>query len=284
MQLPWTVHAISADDDSILDLSVQAKAVLIGIALMGVFVVGGAYVINRAMLRELRVARMQSEFVAAVSHEFRTPLTTLRQLAEMLVKGRVSSDERRRMFYDQMLRESERMQRMVEGLLNFGSMEAGELQYRFATIDCESFVRDIVADFEKSIEGRGYRVEMTSAGSAPLIRADGELLARVFWNLLDNAVKYSPDHHVIRVEMAAADDGVNVRVHDHGAGIAASEQQAIFDKFVRGEAAKTTSVQGTGVGLAMARQIVTAHGGRISVESQPGQGSVFTVWLPAAKP
>src|SRR5688572_12236603 len=98
MQLPWTVYAISAADDSVLDLSVQAKAVLSGIALMGLFVVGGAYVINRAMLRELRVARMQSEFVAAVSHEFRTPLTTLRQLAEMLVKGRVSSDERRQRF------------------------------------------------------------------------------------------------------------------------------------------------------------------------------------------
>lgn len=283
MQLPWTVHAISAADDSILDLSLQAKAVLSGIVLMGVFVVGGAYVINRAMLRELRVARMQSEFVAAVSHEFRTPLTTLRQLAEMLVKGRVSSDARRQLFYDQMLRESERMQRMVEGLLNFGSMEAGELQYRFATIDSESFVRDIVADFEKSIEGRGYRVEMTSSGGAPLIRADGELLARVFWNLLDNAVKYSPDHNDIRVELTAVDGGVNVSVHDHGAGIAASEQQTIFDKFVRGEAAKTANVQGTGVGLAMARQIVTAHGGRISVVSQPGQGSVFTVSLPAAK-
>jgi signal transduction histidine kinase len=282
MQLPWTVYAISAADDSVLDLSLQAKAVLSGIALMGLVVVAGAYVINRAMLRELRVARMQSEFVAAVSHEFRTPLTTLRQLAEMLVKGRVSSDERRLMFYDQMLRESERMQRMVEGLLNFGSMEAGELQYRFTTIECDSFVRDIVADFEKSIEGRGYRVEMTSSGQVPLIRADGELLARVFWNLLDNAVKYSPDHNDIRVEVHGEDAGVAVSVHDHGAGIAASEQQTIFHKFVRGEAAKTASVQGTGVGLAMARQIVTAHGGRISVESQPGQGSVFTVWLPAA--
>jgi signal transduction histidine kinase len=82
---------------------------------MGLFVVGGAYVINRAMLRELRVARMQSEFVAAVSHEFRTPLTTLRQLAEMLVKGRVSNDERRQLFYDQMLRESERMRSRAGG-------------------------------------------------------------------------------------------------------------------------------------------------------------------------
>jgi signal transduction histidine kinase len=95
----------------------------------------GSYFINRAVLREVTVAKLQSDFVASVSHEFRTPLTTVRQLSEMLARGRVSSDERRQQFYETLLRESERLHRLVEGLLNFGRMEAGELHYRFEPVD-----------------------------------------------------------------------------------------------------------------------------------------------------
>src|SRR5207244_4926390 len=129
-----------------------------GIAMMAVLVLAGGYFINRAILREVTVARLQSDFVAAVSHEFRTPLTTVRQLSEMLVRGRVSSDDRRQQFYETLLRESERLHRLVEGLLNFGRMEAGELRYRFEPVDPEPFVRDIVAEFQQEVSAFGYRI------------------------------------------------------------------------------------------------------------------------------
>jgi signal transduction histidine kinase len=281
---PWTVHAISKTSTSTLALSGQAKVLLAGIALMGVLAVAGGYVVNRAILGELRTARLQSDFVAAVSHEFRTPLTAIRQLAEMLAIGRVSSEERRQQFYDNLLRESERLHRLVEGLLNFGRMEAGQLQYHFESIHPEKFVRDIVADFEREVAGRGYRIELNgdNNGALPQIRADRESLTRAFWNLLDNAVKYSPENRTVWIELSEVGQRLAVRVRDRGVGIPAAEQKEIFRKFVRGAASKNASIQGTGVGLAMAQRIVAAHGGEISVESQPGEGSVFTVLLPAA--
>jgi signal transduction histidine kinase len=282
-QLPWTVHTISRTNNLARGLSSQTKLVLTGIVGMAVLAMAGGYLINRAILRELRVARLQSDFVAAVSHEFRTPLTTLRQLSEMLVNGRVSSDERRQQFYQTLLRESDRLHRLVEGLLNFGRMEAGQLHYRFEPVDPEEFLRVIVADFGREVAPRGYHVELHGNGSLPSIRADRESLARVFWNLLDNAVKYSPENRTVWVDLSDAGRRLAVRVRDRGIGIPAAEQTKIFEKFVRGAASKDASIQGAGVGLAMARQIVAAHGGDISVESRPGEGSVFTVMLPVAE-
>jgi signal transduction histidine kinase len=196
----------------------------------------------------------------------------------------VSSEERRQLLYDNLLRESERLHRLVEGLLNFGRMEAGQLQYHFESIHPEKFVRDIVADFEREVAGRGYRIELNgdNNGALPQIRADRESLTRAFWNLLDNAVKYSPENRTVWIELSEVGQRLAVRVRDRGVGIPAAEQKEIFRKFVRGAASKNASIQGTGVGLAMAQRIVAAHGGEISVESQPGEGSVFTVLLPAA--
>ena len=282
-RLPWTVHAIAAGGGfAPPELSGRTRLLLAGIAMMAAIVLAGGYFIHRAVLREVTVARLQSDFVAAVSHEFRTPLTTLRQLSEMLVRGRVSSDERRQQFYATLLRESERLHRLVEGLLNFGAMEAGRLQYRFEPVDPKLFLGEIVSDFEREVSGLGYHVELNGSGVLPEIRADRESLARVFWNLLDNAVKYSPENRTVWVDLSEAGKRLMVRVRDRGIGIPAAEQKEIFRKFVRGAASTRASIRGTGVGLAIARQIVDAHGGDISVESRPGEGSVFTVLLPLA--
>jgi signal transduction histidine kinase len=283
-QLPWTIHAISrAKGFGSPELSGRTWFLLAGIVVIAVLLMAGSYLINRAVLREVVVARLQSDFVASVSHEFRTPLTTVRQLSEMLARGRVSNDEKRQHFYETLLRESERLHRLVEGLLNFGRMEAGELHYRFEPMDPETFVRDVVSEFQREVSGLGYRIEMHGNGALPAIRADRESLARVFWNLLDNAVKYSPDHRTVWVDLSGAGQRLMVRVRDRGIGIPVPEQKEIFRKFVRGAGSKAASIRGTGIGLAMARQIVTAHGGDLSVESQPGEGSVFTVLLPVAE-
>jgi signal transduction histidine kinase len=283
-QLPWTLHAIGGETAlASPGLSGRTRLLLAGIAMMTLLLLTGGYFIQRAILHEVAVARLQTDFVAAVSHEFRTPLTTVRQLSEMLVRGRVSSEERRQQFYETLLRESERLHRMVEGLLNFGRMEAGKLQYRFEPVDPKDLVGEVVCDFQREVHPLGYRIEVERDGTLPLIRADRQSLARVLWNLLDNAVKYSPDHRTIEVQLSGGKGGVSVRVCDRGLGIPAAEQEEIFHKFVRGAAAKAANIRGTGVGLAMARQIVAAHGGGISVSSEPGRGSVFTVLLPAAQ-
>ena len=279
-QLPWTVHAISAATDaSTTGLSGPGRLMLAAVLVMTLVVIVGGYFINRAIARELAVAKLQSDFVAAVSHEFRTPLTTIRQLSEMLVRARVSTNEKRQQFYETLLRESERLHRLVQSLLNFAHLESGELQYQFEAVDPVHFVQGVVTEFQEEVSGLGYRIEFSSREPVPSIRADRELLARVFWNLLDNAVKYSPDHRTVRVEVTHADGRVLVRVCDEGVGIPLAEQREIFRKFVRGAASKAAAIKGTGIGLAMAQQIVTAHGGEIRVESEVGRGSTFSVLL-----
>jgi signal transduction histidine kinase len=248
--------------------------------MMAVLILTGSYFIARAFSREMAVARLQTDFVAAVSHEFRTPLTTMRQLTEMLARGRIPSEERRQRYYDVLAHETGRLHRLVEGLLNFGRMEAGAQEFRFEKIDAMILVRGVVTDFQREAESTGYRIELQTHGISTAIKADKEALERALWNLLDNAVKYSPDSKTIWVEVARYGIELVLRVRDRGVGMAAKEQKEIFRKFVRGEAAKSASIKGTGIGLSMVHRIVEAHGGRIRVESEPGRGSTFTIVLP----
>jgi signal transduction histidine kinase len=279
--LPWTVHAtLVRPAPAGLD---RTAAFILGVVVMAaVLIVGVAYVIGRAIAREVAVANLQSDFVSAVSHEFRTPLTTMRQLSEMLASGRVSSDARRQEFYDTLLAESGRLHRLVEGLLNFGRMEAGATDYRLEPIDVGALVCEVVSEFQREVPDASAGVAATAAAAVPLVRADRAALSRVIWNLLDNAVKYSPATRIAQVEVDVAAGRVEVRVRDRGIGIPSHEQAAIFGKFVRGDAARRANIQGAGVGLAMVRRIVEAHGGEITVESVVGQGSTFTVAIPVA--
>ncbi len=278
-QLPWTLHAASLDGAATAGLGAR-RLILTGLATLLLLVLAGTYFIGRAAAREVAVARLEADFVASVSHEFRTPITALRQLSELLASGRVESDADRNEYYEVMARESERLHRLVEGLLTFGRLEAGALHFRFEPLDAAGLLRSVVAEFQREAEARGYRVELLANGSPPQLRADRAALGCVIWNLLDNAVKYSPECFSVRVELGREGRRVAIRVRDGGVGIPEGEQKQIFRKFVRGAAAKTGSVRGAGVGLAMARQIVAAHHGEIVVESRPGEGSTFTVLLP----
>jgi signal transduction histidine kinase len=221
--------------------------------------------------------------VSAVSHEFRTPLTSLCQFTELLSKGRVDSDQRRQQFYDVLARESQRLRRLVEGLLNFGRIEAGALQYNFEPLDPLDLVRRVAAEYQQEAVIGGHRIELSAGASSPPVRADREALSCALWNLLDNAVKYSADGSTVHVDLARNGRRMAIAVRDHGVGIPRSEQRKIFRKFVRGAAARSLSVRGTGIGLAMARRIVRAHLGEITLNSEPGKGSTFTILLPIAE-
>ena len=180
------------DGASPTPLSRQASFMLAALSVMLCMVLAGGHLIVRALTRELRVSRLQSDFVSAVSHEFRTPLTTVRHLSQLLARGRVASDVRRAEFYGILVRESDRLQRLVENLLDFARVESGEVAYRFEAIAPGPFIRDVVNDFSGELADPAARVSIDGDQLAlPAIRADRDMLARVFWNLLDNAVKYS---------------------------------------------------------------------------------------------
>lgn len=283
-QLPWTLHVVSRDPQAEwVRQGSRRRLFLLAFSSIAALLLMGSYFIARVVARELEIARLQSDFVAAVSHEFRTPLATLRQMSELLTDGRVPSEQRRQEYYQALRRESERLYRLVESLLDFGRMEAGARQYRFQLLETEPFFRGVVEEFAQEAGERGYHVEILQQDRLPRVRGDREALARALWNLLDNAVKYSPESKTIRAEATSENGQVTIRVSDKGLGIAPHEQKRIFKKFVRAASAEAAGAKGTGLGLTMVEHIVRAHGGKVRVESEPGVGSTFTVFLPTAK-
>jgi signal transduction histidine kinase len=275
---------MSADPAADLEASaLRRRLLLVGFAVLVSVLLAGGYFILRSLERERAVARLQTEFVSAVTHEFRTPLTSLRQLSEMLSRGRVPTEALRQQSYDILARESERLQRLVESLLDFGRIEAGAAEYHFREFDPSVLVGEVVAEFREHAAAQGYRVELAGEDEVPPVRADRGSFGVALWNLLDNAVKYSPDCRTVRVEMARDGGCLAIRVRDQGMGIPASEQKEIFRKFVRGAGTIAANIKGTGIGLAMASHIIEAHGGQIRLESELGRGSTFTILLPLEK-
>jgi signal transduction histidine kinase len=279
--LPWTVITASVDppgQDAAFAL--RRRLLIAGFLLLVAMAMLASYVIFRSVSRELAVARLQSDFVAAVSHEFRTPLTSMRQFTDMLRENDALSDERRHICYEAQSRATDRLARLVESLLDFGRMEAGQRRYRFEQRDCGELVSGVVEEFRSEAQAAGHEVKLSADGSA-MIETDSEALSRALWNLLDNAVKYSPGRHSVEVGVHRRNGDVLIAVEDHGIGIPAGERKQIFAKFQRGEQARTKGIKGTGIGLAMVDEIVRAHRGRVEVESEPGKGSRFTIVLPA---
>ena len=281
-QLPWTLYVAPGSGSNDPGTQARQRFLLLATSIMLTFLLAGTYFVARAIRREAEVARMQSEFVSAVSHEFRSPLTSMRQLSEMLLLGRVPQEGRREIYYQTLVRETSRLQRLVEALLNFGRMEAGARQYHFEELDAAHLVYRVVSEFEPQLATVGRHIELQGADQGCRIEADPEAMSVALRNLVDNALKYSWDKPAVWVEWGKENERVAIRVRDRGAGIAPAEMKAIFRKFVRGSAAAAGNVKGSGVGLAMVRHIVAAHGGEIVVESEPGEGSTFTMLLRAA--
>jgi signal transduction histidine kinase len=279
--LPWTVVAASTDVASELRAFTQRRQLIVmGLGALGLLIVAASYLIGRAVSRELAVARLQSDFVSAVSHEFRTPLTALAQFTEILGEHEDAPVEKRRAFHEAQGRATRRLTRLVESLLDFGRMEAGARPYRLEAIDAAEVTERAVRDFRQDVEPAGFTVSYSGPADHAVVNADREALTQAVWNLLDNAVKYSGESRLVRVEIEQGSD-VMIRVRDEGFGIPAPELKRIFRKFARGSAAVEHGVKGTGIGLAMVKHIVDAHAGRIEVASEPGRGSTFTIILPA---
>ena len=279
-QLPWSLHVTRGQGPRDKTMTARQRLMLLGLGTVVVFLIAGTYFVARAIRHEIAVSRLQSDFVATVSHEFRSPLTAMRQLSEILALGRVSDEERRQKYYDTLVSETRRLQALVETLLNFGKMEEGARQYRFEEIDTGELVEGVVAEFAPQLAASGGRIDLSQAPDRCPIEADAEALALAVRNLIDNALKYSPGQPAVSVGWGRENGAIAIRVRDRGMGIPAAEQPLIFQKFVRGSAAVAANVKGTGVGLAMVNHVVRAHGGEVRVESAAGEGSTFTILLP----
>jgi signal transduction histidine kinase len=281
--LPWTL-VLNPGDSSFAaeELANRRRLLSGGLAAILLLLAGGSYFLWCVMQRELAVARLQTDFVSAVSHEFRTPLTSLRHVTELLAENDDLTSERRQAFYQALDRNTERLRRLVESLLDFARMERGRKPYDLQPVDAGVLASQVVADFQKEVAPHGFTIDLdVEATAAVQLRGDASSLTSALWNLLDNAVKYSPDRHEIRVSVHRHPGGIAISVRDDGLGVPAHERKEIFHRFVRGEKATRLGIKGTGLGLAMVSHIVHAHGGTIELDSEEGAGSTFRLVLPA---
>ncbi len=230
---------------------------------------------------ELEIAKLKSDFVSTISHEFKSPLTSIRQLAEMLQTGRVPSESRRRQYYDVIVEQSERLSILIDNVLGFAKMEEGHKVFEFERLDISGLLREIVARMQHSHEG--FQIHAQIPEALPPVKADPLAISQALTNLLDNAIKYSGDANRIEVRAFAENQHLVIIIQDYGIGIEKGDIGKIFDRFYRGGDPLLRMVKGTGLGLMLVRQIVKAHHGAVHVESEPGRGSTFTVRLPIAE-
>ncbi|HUQ91097.1 MAG TPA: HAMP domain-containing sensor histidine kinase, partial [Bryobacteraceae bacterium] len=276
-ELPWLVEAVPLDAARLYAGAGQSRTIyLTMLLLVFALLMVGSYMTARAVKHELEVVRLKSDFVSTVSHEFRSPLTAIRQLSELLQRGRVPTEEKRQEYYALISRESGRLSRLVENLLDFSRMEDGRKQYHFDRLETADWLRELASGFGRT------NVTLSMPPELPPILGDRVALTSAVDNLLDNAVKYSPAGAPVVCEAEADGQELTIRVRDRGYGITAEDRDHVFEKFYRGNGEISRQVKGAGVGLSLVRQIVEAHGGRVDFDSRVGEGSVFRIRLRTA--
>jgi signal transduction histidine kinase len=256
------------------------KTALIGF--IDLMLLAGLSLVWANVRRELKLSRLKSDFVANVSHELKTPLALIRLFAETLELGRVPTEDKKTQYHRIINKESRRLTQLINNILDFSRIEAGRKEYRLVRSDLAAVVRDVVDAYRFPIEQQGFALDLDIAEDLPETAIDPEAISQALINLLNNAIKYSPENKSIRVAVRQEGGRVLVSVTDRGIGIPRAEQKRIFEKFYRVESSLVHTTKGSGLGLALVQHITDAHGGRVEVTSAPGEGSTFTLSLPVA--
>src|SRR6202167_786682 len=255
-----------------------------GLALvLGVAVFGG-YLLLRDVNRDVRMTEVRAQFVASVSHELKTPLTAIRMFAETLAMGR-SRDERTKSEYlETIVNESERLARLVDNVLDFSKIEQGKKIYRLRPVRLDEVAGSAVRALQFPLAQQGFQLHLTVQEDLPELQADPDAIQQAILNLLTNAMKYSGDAREIDLRVGSRNGDAIIEVADHGLGLAPEEQKHVFEKFYRAPSHESRLIAGTGLGLTLVAHIAQAHGGRVEVESAPGAGSTFCIFIPVTLP
>ena len=248
-----------------------------------VVLLGGIVLTLRATDREARLAQAKSNFVANVSHELKTPLSLLSLFSEILELGRVKSEEKKIEYYRIIRHESRRLNKMIDNILDFSKIEAGRKTYAFADGDMAEVIESVLSSYRYQIKNSGFDVQTNiQAGQAPVF-IDRDAMAQAISNLVDNAIKYSGKVKHLSITTETRGSKLSIEIADHGIGIPRAEQAKVFEKFYRVGNGLVHDVKGSGLGLSLVKHIIQAHKGTISVESDVGKGSRFTILLPLAR-
>ncbi|HVR34634.1 MAG TPA: HAMP domain-containing sensor histidine kinase [Methylomirabilota bacterium] len=243
----------------------------------------GGWLIVTDTRRQLALARQKTDFVSNVSHELKTPLTSIRMFSELLADPRVTDGEKRRSYLGIITAETARLTRLINNVLDFSRMDRGEKNYHFARCDLAGLVTETLNAYTPQLEAGGFRVAITLPDQSPQVQCDRDAISQVLVNLLSNAEKYAADGREIRVELMSLSDPqpcAELRVLDRGPGVPAGCEERIFEQFCRAHDSLDSGIQGSGLGLTLARKIALAHGGELTYRPREGGGSCFSLRLP----
>jgi signal transduction histidine kinase len=253
------------------------------LATLVVFVVVGGTLLMREARREAFDAARKTTFVSNVSHELKTPLTTIRMYAELLGEGRVRDPGKQRNYLSTIIGESQRLTRLVNNVLDFSRLEQGHKKYSSDNLALADVVEGVIAAQRPRLEEAGFACELQLAPDTEIqVRADRDALEQVLLNLLDNALKYAAEGRWLGVRLSHNDEQAILTVSDHGAGVPPQHRERIFEMFHRVDDAITAKQPGTGLGLSIARRLLRDQGGDLRYEPNKPCGASFVATIPLA--
>jgi len=233
------------------------------------------------ILRQKKISEMKSDFINNMTHEFKTPIATISVASDSITNEKVVKDpERIRYFADMIKKENTRMNRQVEDILTIARLDRKEFDFNWEAIDVHDLISDAVEGIKLQVEKRGGKIDLDLKAANSMVTTDKNHCTNVVYNLIDNANKYSPDAPVIKVSTKNLTKGVLISVEDKGTGMNKSVQARIFERFYRQTSGNIHNVKGFGLGLSYVKAVVEANKGTINVNSEPGMGSKFDVFLP----
>jgi len=274
---------IEMHETTISDLArSRANRNILLVAATDLFLLAGAWLIYRNVVKQIELSRMKSEFVSNVSHEIRTPLSLIRLNVETLEMGRIRDPLKIKEYYSVILNETIRLSNIVNRILSFSRIENNKHEYELRPLPVNENVSNAMNEMRYIMKNNGFHYSFIPGKNLPSILANREALSDALVNLIDNAIKYSTTNRHIKVSTGMQDKYVFIEVEDQGIGIPEKDQTYIFDKFYRVTQQNLAGkAKGSGLGLAIVKQIMETHGGLISVKSTPGAGSSFRLLFPA---
>ncbi len=277
----FRLAAISLGEDPVAEASLRNRVVYVVLLVFfyATLIVGVVFTV-RSLYREAKLSRLKTDFVSLVSHELRTPLTSIRMFIEMFSMGRLKDPQDVQTVLDLLSKETSRLSAMIENVLDWARIESGNKQYHLIPVALHDIVENAIAAFRAQRLGAtmNFRIELNAESIK--VAADKEAISGAVLNLLQNAFKYTGENKEIVLRTHIRHRQAIVEVEDNGIGIARREQKRIFERFYRVDSLLTRDTEGSGLGLAIAQRIAKAHGGRLSVDSTVGRGSIFRIHLP----
>ncbi len=259
-------------------------AKLWGIFLLWLVIIFGAGVALYSLLKQRRLSLQKTTFISSITHELKTPLTSIKMFSDILSKNaNLKKDTEAQKYLDIIKTESNRLAQLVDNVLDFAKIERGVKQYHFEYEEPEAVIRSVVDTFQYQANIHGVPIELNLESPMPEVFVDRNAVSQALINLISNAIKYSPNKQKITIEAAKNGQFVNISVVDHGLGIEKKYLNRIFDDYFRINEKSSENIAGTGLGLPLVKRIAEAHGGSVAVESEYGKGSTFTLKLPLAK-